>query len=144
MKNLHHKYLEIRQKVHACRSDENEIEERRNDLKITQWYFCDKMEIQKGCGHGNQCFHFRGRWICQQTWNSKQKSNAIYVNNQNMPGIDECEKNPTIQGWEKLLGGIKRCKFPFLKFPWQINFRNTLSQNYVQWKNTKKLSSGSW
>ena len=50
------------------------------------------MEIQKGSADGNQCFHFRSRWICQQTWNSKQKSNAIYVYIQNMPGIDQCEK----------------------------------------------------
>ena len=30
--------------------------------------------------------------------NSKQKFNAIHVYNQNMPGIDQYEKNPTIQG----------------------------------------------
>ena len=70
--------------------------------------------------------------------NSKQKSNAIHVFNQNMRGIDQYEKNPTIQGWEKLLGGIKRWKFPFLKFSWQIHFKNTRSPKFSTVKEYKE------
>ena len=75
------------------------------------------------CGHDNQCCHSRDSWICQQTWKFKKKPNVFHVYNKTCLVLSDMTKCfPTNQGWEKLLGGIKRWEFTFLNFFCRIHF----------------------